>query len=160
MGCNVSVLTHEQGTELLFQSSKTERMNMRRLLGLKWIQFCNLLKFSQPTSQKTLRDKAIAVAGRVTVKKDGEHSKVSCPVCLNVIRAPLDSDLRMILAVHLSLWHPDDVKLQWEIMQNKNQSNLHMPSLVIGVGIAAAIGALLSLSAKHHPRPFPAKTGR
>ncbi|KAL2461956.1 Uncharacterized protein Adt_45376 [Abeliophyllum distichum] len=135
-------------------------MNMRRLLGLKWMQFCNLITFSRPTTQTTLRDKAIAVAGRVTIKKDGEHSKVSCPVCLDVIRTPLDSDMRMTLAVHLSLWHPDDVKLQWEIMQNKKQSNFHLPSLVLGVGIAAGIGALLSLSAKKHPRPLPTKRGR
>lgn len=100
------------------------------------------------------------MAGRVTIKKDGEHSMVFCPVCLDVIRTPLDSDMKMTLAVHLSLWHPDDVKLQWEVMQNKKQSNLHLPSIVLGVGIAAGIGALLFLSTKNHSRRLPVKGGR
>lgn len=119
----------------------------------------NSFQFSPPT-QTSLRDKAIAVAGRVTTVENRESSKVSCPVCLNVLQAPGDADLRMTLAVHLSLWHPDDVKLQWDIMQNKKESTIHLPSLIIGVGMAAGFGALLIISAKNHARQLPVKMRR
>ncbi|KAK6123097.1 hypothetical protein DH2020_043158 [Rehmannia glutinosa] len=125
-----------------------------------WLQFCNMIRFS-PLSG-IFMDKAIAVAGRVTTVKNSESSKVSCPVCLNVLQTRRDEDLKMTLAVHLSLWHPDDVMLQWDIMQNKKQSNnnMHLPSFIVGVGIAAGFGALLALSAKNHHRELPVKRRR
>ncbi|KAL0358362.1 UNVERIFIED_CONTAM: hypothetical protein Sangu_0685600 [Sesamum angustifolium] len=57
----------------------------------------------------------------------------------------------MTLALHLSLWHPDDVMLQWDIMQNNKKSIIHLPSLIIGVGMAAGFAALLAISAKKPP---------
>ncbi|PIN01540.1 hypothetical protein CDL12_25954 [Handroanthus impetiginosus] len=124
-----------------------------------WLRICNLMMFS-PTTQTSLRDKAIAVAERVTTVKDKKCSKVSCPVCLTVLQISGDLDLRMTLALHLSLWHPDDVKLQWDIMHNKKQSIIHLPSFVIGVGMAAGFGALLALSAKNQHRLLPVKKRR
>ncbi|GFP92897.1 hypothetical protein PHJA_001434000 [Phtheirospermum japonicum] len=38
--------------------------------------------------------------------------KVSCPICLEVLQTENDDDLKMTLAVHMSLWHSDDVVLQ------------------------------------------------
>ncbi|KAI5648280.1 hypothetical protein M9H77_34285 [Catharanthus roseus] len=110
--------------------------------------------------RKVLRDKAIAVAGRVSVVSDGELKKVSCPVCLDVLSASPDSNMRMVLAVHLSLWHPDDVNLQWDIMHNKKESNLHVPSFVLGVGIATGFGALLAFLSKNQSRTSVAKRER
>lgn len=110
--------------------------------------------------RKVLRDKAIAVAGRVSVVSDGELKKVSCPVCLDVLSASPDSNMRMVLAVHLSLWHPDDVNLQWDIMHNKTESNLHVPSFVLGVGIATGFGALLAFLSKNQSRTSVAKRER
>ncbi|KAI3454738.1 hypothetical protein Pfo_011401 [Paulownia fortunei] len=132
---------------------------MRSFLRATWLQFCNLMRFSPPT-QTSLRDKAIAIAGRVTTVKNRESSKASCPVCLNVLQTQGDADLRMMLAVHLSLWHPDDVNLQWDIMHNKKQSIIHLPSFIIGVGMAAGFGALLALSAKNQSRQLPVKVRR
>lgn len=65
----------------------------------------------------------------------------------------------MTLALHLSLWHPDDVMLQWDIMQNNKKSIIHLPSLIIGVGMAAGFAALLAISAKNHSR-LPVKMTR
>ncbi|CAI9111869.1 OLC1v1012198C1 [Oldenlandia corymbosa var. corymbosa] len=66
----------------------------------------------------------------------------------------------MILAVHLSLWHPDDVNLQWDIMHNKRNSVFHVPSLILGVGIAAGCGALLVFAAQNRSHAVVSKTGR
>ncbi|KAH6807749.1 asterix-like protein [Perilla frutescens var. frutescens] len=121
---------------------------MRGVLRATWLHFCKLLRCSPP-AHTSLRDKAIAVAGRVTTVKDRESSKVSCPVCLDVIRTSDSADIRMTLAVHLSLWHPDDVMLQWDIMERKNESIVHLPSIIIGVGVAAGFGALVAISAKN-----------
>ncbi|KAL6541235.1 hypothetical protein OROHE_010943 [Orobanche hederae] len=124
---------------------------MKISLRSMWLQFCNMMRFSAP-GQTSLRDKAIVVAGRVTVLKKAESSKVSCPVCLDVIQTQRDEeDLRITLALHMSLWHPDDVMLQWDIIthQKKQQSAIHMPSFIVGVGMAAGFGALLLISSKH-----------
>ncbi|OIT06689.1 PREDICTED: uncharacterized protein LOC109223045 [Nicotiana attenuata] len=126
---------------------------MRKQLRMSWQRVCRLIMISRPFG-KSLRDKAIAVAGRVTVKKDGMSLKASCPVCLEIISTPLDSDLKMTLAVHMSLWHPDDVQLHWEMMQNKGRSIVHMPSFCFGVGTAAGIGALIVFLARSHARAF------
>ncbi|KAG8379267.1 hypothetical protein BUALT_Bualt07G0070800 [Buddleja alternifolia] len=128
---------------------------MKSLLREKWSRFCNLIRFSPPPTQASLRDKAIAVAERVSTAKDEDGSKVSCPVCFNVFQTKNDSDLKMTLAVHMSLWHPDDVKLQWEIMQKKDKSIVHLPSLILGVGMVAGLGALIALSAKNHAQHLP-----
>ncbi|KAL8457545.1 hypothetical protein ACS0TY_035418 [Phlomoides rotata] len=113
-----------------------------------------------PDTQTSLRDKAIAVAGRVSSLKNRESSKVSCPVCFNVLQTTGDADLKMTLALHLSLWHPDDVKLQWDVMHNRKESSLiHLPSVIIGVGMTAGFVALLAISAKNH-RELPAKMRR
>lgn len=117
------------------------------------------LQFSPPV-QRTLREKAIAVAERVTTVKDRESSKVSCPVCFNVLQTSDSTDLRMTLAVHLSLWHPDDVVLQWDIMQRKKESSVHLPSIIIGVGVAAGFGALLAISAKNQTQKLLIKQRR
>lgn len=116
----------------------------------------------QPAEKRTApRDKAIAVAERVSVTKDGEFARVSCPVCLSMLSSSVASDIRMVLALHLSLWHPDDVNLQWEIMQNKDKSNVDVPSFVLGVGIAAAFGVLLVTSMwKIHSQSLVSKRGR
>ncbi|KAK4437002.1 hypothetical protein Salat_0034100 [Sesamum alatum] len=132
---------------------------MRSLLRATWLRFCDLMRFSPPT-QTSLRDKAIAVAGRVTTVNDKESSSVSCPVCLNVLRTSGHAEAKMTLALHLSLWHPDDVMLQWDIMQNNKKSIVHLPSLIIGVGMAAGFAALLAISAKNHHCQLPAKTRR
>lgn len=84
------------------------------------------------------------MAGRVSIKVDGGCSKVTCPVCLNVLQSQGESDLKMTLAVHLSLWHPDDVNLQWDIMHRKKQSIVHLPSLILGVGVAVGFGVLMA----------------
>ncbi|KAL7098925.1 hypothetical protein ACP275_09G049400 [Erythranthe tilingii] len=127
---------------------------MTSFLRATWLRFRNLMTFS-PHTPTSLRDKAIAVAGRVTTVTNGDSSKVSCPVCLNVIETRGDADLRMTLAVHLSLWHPDDVKLQWDIMNKTNPSAIHLPSLVVGVAAVAGFGALLALSAKNRHQQLP-----
>lgn len=100
------------------------------------------------------------MAGRVSVVKVRDSVQVCCPVCSEPISAPLDSDVKMILAVHLSLWHPEDVKLQWDIMQNKKESFVHVPSLILGVGIAAGIGALWASLAKNRAHALVGKTER
>ena len=75
-------------------------------------------------------------------------------MCFQVLSTPLDSDLKMTLAVHLSLWHSDDVQLHWELMQNKGRSIVHMPSFCFGAGMAAGIGALMVILAKSHAQAF------
>lgn len=105
------------------------------------------VQISRPVG-KSLRDRAIAVARRVSIIKDTDAGimKACCPVCLEAIHTPLASDLRMTLAIHLSLWHADDVNLMWEMMQNKGKSVVHMPSFFFGVGMAAGVGALTLLA--------------
>lgn len=117
------------------------------------------LQFSPP-ARTSLREKSIAVAGRVTTVKDRESSKVSCPVCWDVMKASDGDDLKMTLALHLSLWHPDDVKLQWDIMQRKKESSVHLPSLIIGVGVAVGFGALVAVSAKNRTQKMHVKLRR
>lgn len=95
----------------------------------------------------------------MTTAKNGESSKVSCPVCFNILQTQNDADLRMTLAVHLSLWHPDDVKLQWDIMNKKDQETIHLPSLIVGVGVVG-FGAFLALSAKNRSQNLPVKMTR
>ncbi|XP_057805090.1 uncharacterized protein LOC131020351 [Salvia miltiorrhiza] len=129
---------------------------MRDVLRATWLQLCKLMKFSPP-ARTSLREKAIAVAGRVTTAKDRESSKVSCPVCWDVMKASENADLRMTLAIHLSLWHPDDVKLQWDFMQRKKESSVHFPSLIIGVGVAVGFGALVAISAKNRTQKLHVK---
>lgn len=85
----------------------------------------------------------MAMAKRVPATKDGEFAKVYCPSCLSMLSSPVASDIRMVLALHLSLRHPSDVNLLWEIMQKKNKSSLDVPSFVFGVGVAAGFGVLL-----------------
>lgn len=134
------------------------------LLDFKCIYFSHselILLQHSPNAQTSLRDKAIAVACRVSSLKSRESSKVSCPVCFNVLQTTGDADLKMTLALHLSLWHPDDVKLQWNVMHNKKESSLvHLPSIIIGVGMAAGLAALLSISAKNHRELPTAKMRR
>ncbi|XP_060204977.1 uncharacterized protein LOC132632873 [Lycium barbarum] len=126
---------------------------MKNQLRMSWQRFCRLIMISRPFG-KPLRDKAIVVAGRVAVKEEGMTLKASCPVCLQVISTPVDSDVRMTVAVHMSLWHPDDVQFQWEIMQNKGRSVVHMPSFCFGAGMAAGIGALMVILARSHAQAF------
>ncbi|XP_027155535.1 uncharacterized protein LOC113768737 isoform X1 [Coffea eugenioides] len=132
---------------------------MKRLLKLTWLRLRNLVKIPQPV-RISLRDKAIAVAGRVSVVKVRDSMQVCCPVCTEAISSPLDSDVKMILAVHLSLWHAEDVNLQWDIMQKKKDSVLHLPSLVVGVGIAAGVGVLLTFLAKNRAQALVGNTVR
>lgn len=120
---------------------------MWRLLKTSWLRLFNQPEVGRQI-RATIRDKAIAVARRVSVVKDGVSWKGSCPVCFEATCGSSESDMRMILAVHLSLWHPDDVQLQWDIMQKKNEV-LHLPSIVLGVGVAAALGALLAFASKN-----------
>lgn len=146
---------------------------MNNFLRATWLRLCNLIRvrilhsclycsssviYSHisivlqhiPNTQTSLRDKAIAVAGRVSSLKNRESSKVFCPVCFNVLQTTGDADLKMTLALHLSLWHPDDVKLQWDVLHNKKESSLvHLPSVIVGVGMAAGFVALLGVSARN-----------
>ncbi|KAG6412303.1 hypothetical protein SASPL_124978 [Salvia splendens] len=133
-------------------------VQMKDVLRATWLRFCKFMKFTPPV-RTSLREKAIAVAGRVTTVKDRESSKVSCPVCLDVMKASDSVDLSMTLALHLSLWHPDDVKLQWDIMQRKKESSVHLPSLIIGVGVAVGFGALVAISAKNRTQKLHVKVG-
>ncbi|XP_006345146.1 uncharacterized protein [Solanum tuberosum] len=126
---------------------------MRRQLLKSWQRLCRLIIISRPFG-KPLRDKAMAVAGRVAIMEEGMTLKASCPVCLQVLSTPLDSDLKMTLAVHMSLWHADDVQLHWELMQNKGRSIVHMPSFCFGAGMAAGIGALMVILARSHAQAF------
>nr|XP_019068617.1 uncharacterized protein LOC109119862 isoform X1 [Solanum lycopersicum] len=64
----------------------------------------------------------------------------------------------MTLAVHLSLWHSDDVQLHWETMQNKGGSIVNMPSFCFGAGMAAGIGALMVSIARSHAQAFGNKS--
>ncbi|KAK4735529.1 hypothetical protein R3W88_009790 [Solanum pinnatisectum] len=126
---------------------------MRRQLMKSWQRLCRLIKISRPFG-KPLRDKAMAVAGRVAIMEEGTTLKASCPVCLQVLSTTLDSDLKMTMAVHMSLWHADDVQLHWELMQNKGRSIVHMPSFCFGAGMAAGIGALMVILARSHAQAF------
>lgn len=117
---------------------------------LLWNAF--IFQFSPPAqcAHISLREKAIAVAERVTTAKERESLKVSCPVCFDVMQASNGADLRMTLALHLSLWHPDDVKLQWDMMHKKNNMlSIHFPSVIIGAGVAAGFVALVAISARN-----------
>ncbi|CAN4086269.1 unnamed protein product [Withania somnifera] len=125
---------------------------MKRQLMMSWQRLCRLIMISRPFG-KPLRDKAIAVAGRVAIKKEGMALKASCPVCLQVVSTPLDSDLKMTLAVHMSLWHPDEVQLHWEMTQNKGRFIVHMPSFCFGAGI----GALMVILARSHGQALDSK---
>nr|GMC52609.1 uncharacterized protein LOC107012863 [Ipomoea batatas]GMC56361.1 uncharacterized protein LOC107012863 [Ipomoea batatas] len=120
---------------------------MSRLVRLTWMRLCKLIMISRPVG-KPLRDRAIAVARRVSIIKDKDAGimKACCPVCLEAFHTPLSSDLRMTLAIHLSLWHADDVNLMWEMMQNKGKSVVHMPSFFFGAGMATGVGALTLLA--------------
>ncbi|RAL41145.1 hypothetical protein DM860_017694 [Cuscuta australis] len=110
--------------------------------------------------ENSLRDRAKAVANRVSITRDGDGGgcmKACCRVCLTPISMDKTleaSDLRMSLAIHLSLYHPDDINLMWEMMmvQNKGKSYVHVPSFLLGVGMSAGIGAL-TLLAKTWTRP-------
>ncbi|KAM3269177.1 hypothetical protein P3S67_031141 [Capsicum chacoense] len=126
---------------------------MRKHLMMSWQRLCRFIMISRPFG-KPLRDKAIEVAGRVAIKEEGMVLKASCPVCLQVLSTPLDSDLKMTMAVHMSLWHPDDVQLHWEMMQTKGRSIVHMPSFCFGAGMAAGIGALMVILARSHAQAF------
>ncbi|GER38595.1 dephospho-CoA kinase family [Striga asiatica] len=121
------------------------------------------LKNSSPTNSSTIpsvRDKALAVASRVISLKKGENSAVSCPMCLQVLQAKDDEDLQMTLGLHMSLWHLDDVTLHWDIMNNKNikPSGFHMPSFIVGVGVSALFGALISHSANNRLQHVPVRS--
>ncbi|XP_027155537.1 uncharacterized protein LOC113768737 isoform X2 [Coffea eugenioides] len=90
---------------------------MKRLLKLTWLRLRNLVKIPQPV-RISLRDKAIAVAGRVSVVKVRDS------------------------------------------MQKKKDSVLHLPSLVVGVGIAAGVGVLLTFLAKNRAQALVGNTVR
>ncbi|XP_051147566.1 uncharacterized protein LOC127262786 isoform X2 [Andrographis paniculata] len=119
---------------------------MRSFLRATWQRLRSLMK-----NQTSLRDKAIAVAERVTLTKDEESPTISCPICSKIIQDQGNSqDLKMALAVHLSLWHPGEVMQQWDTMQKKNGSYFHFPTIIIGVGVAVVFGALVSISVRNH----------
>ncbi|KAH0762729.1 hypothetical protein KY290_018802 [Solanum tuberosum] len=107
---------------------------MRRQLMMSWQRFCDDSCWKSRYNGITL--------------------KAACPVCLQVLSTPLDSDLKMTLAVHMSLWHADDVQLHWEMMQNKGRSIVHMPSFCFGAGMAAGIGAVMVIIARSHAQAF------
>ncbi|KAL3528456.1 hypothetical protein ACH5RR_007778 [Cinchona calisaya] len=149
----ISRLTNVKQTS--FNCKVGTSVKMRKMLTMAWRRLCNLVKISQPV-RVPLRDKAIAVAARVSVVKVRDTMQACCPVCSEAISAPPNSDVKMILAVHLSLWHPEDVKLQWDIMQNK--SFVHVPSLILGVGIAAGVGVLLASLSKNRAQTLVRQT--
>ncbi|KAG9153223.1 hypothetical protein Leryth_021238 [Lithospermum erythrorhizon] len=123
-----------------------------RLLRTMWLSLCNLMNQVSIANERALREKAIMVAGRVSIVNDGNRLKASCPVCLEAMCTPFDSDLKMVLALHMSLWHPDDVNLQWDIMTNKKESNIHVPSFALGLGVAAGISVFLAFVGKNKTR--------
>lgn len=81
----------------------------------------------------------------------------SCPVCSVEMQREGDADVRMTMAVHLSLWHADYVLLKWDDMQNEPRSIARLPSLIAVVGVAAAFGALLAISARNHAQGLSIK---
>ncbi|CAH9078622.1 unnamed protein product [Cuscuta europaea] len=129
---------------------------MSRFFHTTWAHLCKLIVVSRPV-ENLLLDGAKAVANRVSIikDKDGRRMKACCPVCLMAISVDHTlqaSDLRMSLAIHLRLYHPDDINLIWEVMHNRRKSSVHMPSFFLGVGMAAGVGAL-SLLTKNWARP-------
>ncbi|EPS59831.1 hypothetical protein M569_14976 [Genlisea aurea] len=114
-----------------------------------WSWISNLLTVrKKQKGSPTLKEKALAVAARITPIKDGHHSKASCPVCFSLLRTKNDADdLATMLAVHLTLWHPEDVNFFWDMQRRRREESsittLDFLSTAVGIGMGLALAALL-----------------
>ncbi|XP_051115629.1 uncharacterized protein LOC127240841 [Andrographis paniculata] len=129
---------------------------MKNLIRGTWLWLRDLLK-SSPPPHLSLREKAMEIAGRVPTKNEN----ISCPECKTVFNGESNSSLRMTLALHMSLWHPDEVLMRWSFMKgNYKQVSFHLPSFIFGVGISCGVAILLAISAGNRSRYTPYKITR